>query len=153
MIAELGAGSLSTVYHAVEEPLEREVAIKALKNTISTSSSFAAQLLREARLLSELCHPSIAMLHELVQTESELYLVLEYVAGPNLAELLARKPKLPPEAAAIIGAAVARGLEHAHDRLSSTREQGVVVTRDVERDAQGTSPTGHSKFYRHSISK
>jgi len=124
VIAELGAGSLSTVYHAVEEPLEREVAIKALKNTISTSSSFAAQLLREARLLSELCHPSIAMLHELVQTESELYLVLEYVAGPNLAELLARKPKLPPEAAAIIGAAVARGLEHAHDRG--------IVHRDVK---------------------
>jgi hypothetical protein len=116
VLAELGSGSLSTVYHAVQEPLGREVAVKALKASISTSSSFATQLEREARLLSELSHPNVALLHELVKTDTDLYLVLEYVAGPNLAELLARRPKLPPEATAIIGAAIARGLEHAHER-------------------------------------
>jgi serine/threonine-protein kinase len=124
VVAELGVGSLSTVYRAVEEPLEREVAVKVLRGSIASSSSFAAQLVREARLLAELCHPNVAQLHELVQTDSELYLVLELVAGPSLADLLARRPKLPPEAAAIIGAAIARGLEHVH-------EHGI-VHRDVK---------------------
>ncbi len=124
VLAELGSGSLSTVYLAVQEPLGREVAVKALKGSISTSSSFATHLMREARLLSELCHPNIAMLYELMKTDQELYLVLEYVAGPSLAELLSRRPKLPPEAAAIIGAAIARGLEHAHDHG--------IVHRDVK---------------------
>jgi hypothetical protein len=124
VLSEIGAGSLSTVYRAVQEPLGREVAIKALKSSISTSSSFAAHLEREAHLLSELSHPNVALLHELVKTEASLYLVLEYVVGANLAELLERRSRLPPELTAIIGAAIARGLEHAHDRG--------IVHRDVK---------------------
>ena len=116
VLSELGSGSLSTVYHAVQEPLGREVAIKALKKSISTSSSFAMQLEREARILGDLCHPNIDALYELVKTTDELYLVLEYVGGPSLAELISRKPRLPAEATAIIGAELARGLEHAHER-------------------------------------
>ena len=124
VLAELGSGSLSTVYHAVQEPLGREVAIKALKESISTSSSFAAQLEREARILGELCHPNIGMLYELVKTDDQLYLVLEYVGGPSLAELLLRRPKLPAEATAIIGRELARGLDHASERG--------IVHRDVK---------------------
>ena len=51
--AELGQGSLSTVYRAVQEPLGRVVAIKALKSSISTTSSFARELEHEAAMLSE----------------------------------------------------------------------------------------------------
>ena len=112
------------MYHAVQEPLGRDVAIKALKGSIATTSSFATHLEREARLLGELCHPNVAMLYEYVRNDAELYLVLEYVAGPSLAELLARRPKVSPEAAAIIGAAIARALEHSHDRG--------IVHRDVK---------------------
>jgi serine/threonine-protein kinase len=124
VLGEIGSGSLSTVYHAVQEPLGREVVIKALKSSISTSSSFATHLEREARMLSELCHPNVAMLYELVKTDSELYLVMEHVDGPGLSGLLARRPRLSPEATAIIGAAIARALEHAHDRG--------IVHRDVK---------------------
>jgi len=124
VLSEIGSGSLSTVYHAVQEPLGREVAVKVLKPSISSTSSFALHLEREARMLSELSHPNVSMLHEFVKTDSQLYLVLEYIPGPDLAVLLARRPRLPPETAAIIGAAIARGLEHAHDRG--------IVHRDVK---------------------
>jgi serine/threonine-protein kinase len=124
VVSELGAGSLTTVYHAVDEALGRDVAVKALKSSLSTTSSFAAQLVREAKILSELCHPNIAALHELVKTERELYLVIEYVNGPSLHDILARRAKLVPEAAGIIGAAVANALDHAH-------EHGI-VHRDVK---------------------
>jgi eukaryotic-like serine/threonine-protein kinase len=124
VLAELRSGALSSVYHALQEPLGRDVAVKALKPSISISSSFATELLREAQILGELRHPNVALLYELVKTSSELYLVMEYVAGPELSELLSRRPKLAPEAGAIIGAAIARGLEHAHERG--------VVHRDVK---------------------
>jgi serine/threonine-protein kinase len=124
IVAELGSGTLSTVYRAVQEPLGREVAIKALKESISTTASLAAELTREALILSKLGHSNIAVLYELVKTETELYLVMEYVPGPSLSEILARRPKLAPEAAAIVGAAIARALEHAHERG--------IVHRDVK---------------------
>jgi eukaryotic-like serine/threonine-protein kinase len=116
VIEEIGSGALSTVYKAIQEPLGRTVAVKSLKSTIATSSPFAAPLEHEARILGELAHPNIALLLDFVKTDKELYLVLEYVDGKSLAELLARKKKLRPEAVAAIGAEVTRGLEHIHER-------------------------------------
>jgi serine/threonine-protein kinase len=116
VLEELGAGSLSSVYKAVEVPLGRTVALKVLKGTISPSSPFALQLEREAKVLAELGHPNIGLLHAFVKTESRMHLVLEYVDGFSLASLLKKKPTVPPDAVAAIGAMVARGLAHAHER-------------------------------------
>jgi hypothetical protein len=138
VLGELGSGSLTTVYRASQEPLGREVAIKALKGSISTSSSFAVHLEREGHMLSELSHPNVSMLFELVKTDADLYLVLEYVGGPDLAVVLSRIPRLPPEAAFIIGGAIARGLEHAHDRG--------IVHRDVKPSNVVLSSRGEVKL-------
>jgi hypothetical protein len=124
VLEELGSGAISTVYKAIQEPLERTVAVKALKSTIATSSTFAAHLEREARVLSDLSHPNVALLFAFVKTEAQMYLVLEYVDGYSLAAVLAKKPRQRPEVAAAIGAEIARGLAHAHERG--------VVHRDVK---------------------
>jgi serine/threonine-protein kinase len=116
ILEELGSGSLSSVLKAVEEPLGRTVALKVLKPTISPSSPFAAQLEREAKVLAELSHPNIGALHAFVKTETRMHLVLEFVDGFSLAELLKKRPGVPPDSVAAIGAAVARGLAHAHER-------------------------------------
>jgi len=116
VLEELGSGTVSTIYKAAQEPLERYVAIKALKSTILPSSSFAAQLEREARLLGEMSHPNVVFLHDFVKTDREMYLVLEYVEGHSVAELLTRSRRLSPEVVAHIGAEIARGLAHAHER-------------------------------------
>jgi hypothetical protein len=121
---ELGSGSISSVYRAVEEPLGRTVALKVLRPTIAPSSPFAAQLEREARILAELCHPNIGLLYAFVKNDARMYLVLEYVDGFSLAALLAKRPTVPPDCVAAIGAAVARGLAHAHERG--------VVHRDIK---------------------
>jgi len=123
-LSELGSGAIATVYLATQEPLGRKVAIKALKGTIPPTSTFATQLEREARVLSGLSHPNIVLLLDYVKSESQMYLVLEYISGFSLSELLAKKPKLRPEMVAAIGAAVAEGLAHAHERG--------VVHRDVK---------------------
>jgi eukaryotic-like serine/threonine-protein kinase len=115
-VAELGSGSLSSVYRATEEPLGRAVAIKLLSPTISPLSPFATHLEREAKVLASLCHPNVGMLHAFVKTETRMYLVLEFVDGFSLQTVVQKKPSVPHESVAIIGAAVARGLAHAHER-------------------------------------
>src|SRR5262249_49104121 len=103
VLEELGSGALSTVYKAVQEPLGRVVAVKALKETIAPSSPFAAQLEREARVLGQLSHPSVVLLFDFVKTESQMYLVLEHIDGWSLATLLGKRARFSPEFTAAIG--------------------------------------------------
>jgi eukaryotic-like serine/threonine-protein kinase len=124
VVEELGSGSIASVYKAIQDGLGRTVAVKALKTTIATTSPFAAHLEREARLLADLSHPNIALLFDFVKTDAQMYLVLEYIDGQSLAKLIAKTPRLRPEVAAAVGAEIARGLSHAHDRG--------VVHRDVK---------------------
>jgi serine/threonine-protein kinase len=139
VIEELGSGSLSSVYKAVEEPLGRAVALKVLKGTIAPTSPFASQLEREARVLSELSHPNIGLLYAFAKTESSMYLVLEFVDGYSLATLLKKKPTVPPDCVAAIGAAVARGLTHAHGRG--------IVHRDIKPANVLVSRRGEVKIF------
>jgi serine/threonine-protein kinase len=108
----------------VQEPLGREVAIKALKSTISPTSPFAAQLEREARVLAALGHPNIVILHDFVKTQTQMWLVLELVDGFSLATILGKRARFATEFAATVGLEVARALAHAHERG--------VVHRDVK---------------------
>lgn len=126
VLEELGSGAVSTVYKAAQESLSRTVAIKALRPTISPASPFAAQLEREARLLGELGHPNIVLCHDFVKQRDRMYLVLEYIDGFSLAELIARagKGRVDIMTVAQIGAEIARGLAHAHERG--------IVHRDVK---------------------
>ena len=124
VLDELGSGALATVYRAIQEPLGRLVAVKALKSTIPPTSPFAAQLEREARVLSSLGHPNIVMLHDFVKTASQMWLVLEFVDGFSLATILGKRARFAPEFAASIGLEAARALGHAHERG--------VVHRDVK---------------------
>lgn len=124
IVGEIGAGAMSTVYKAVEEPLGRWVALKVLKSTISPSSPFAAPLEREALILADLSHTNISVLHGFVKDERRMYLVLEYVDGFSLADVLAKVTALEPEVVAAIGIEVLRGLAYAHERG--------VVHRDVK---------------------
>jgi serine/threonine-protein kinase len=139
ILAELGSGSLSTVYKAVDEPLGRTMALKILRATIAPTSPFAAQLEHEARVLSELSHPSIGLLYAFAKTDSCMYLVLEYVDGVSLATLLKKRPNVPPDCVAAIGAAVARGLAHAHSRG--------IVHRDIKPANILISRTGQVKIF------
>jgi len=120
----IGTGALSTIYRAVQEPLGRVVAVKALKTQIAATSSFGEQLEREAKVLSDLVHPNIVMLLESARTESgRPFLVLEHVEGASVLELVAKR-KLAIPAALAIACGVCAGLEHVHSRG--------VVHRDVK---------------------
>jgi eukaryotic-like serine/threonine-protein kinase len=139
VVEELGAGTLSSVYAALEEPLGRKVAVKVLRATIPSTSPFALQLEREAHVLSELCHPNIGLLLRFSKTDAGTFLVLEFVDGYSLAGLLKKKPTIPADSVAAIGAGVARGLEHAHDQK--------IVHRDIKPANVLVSRRGEVKIF------
>lgn len=125
VVDPLGTGAVSTIYKAVQEPLGRVVALKVLKTQIAPTSSFADQIEREAKILADLAHPNVVLLLDQGRSASgRPYLVLEYVDGPPLVKLLAKKKRLPVEAALAVGCQVCSALEHAHQRG--------VVHRDVK---------------------
>jgi serine/threonine-protein kinase len=116
VVEQVASGPLTDVYHAVQEPLGRHVAVKALRSTIAPSSPFAAHLAREAELLAKLHHDNILELYDFVKTDSAMWLVLEFVDGVSLAEVLAKSERLTVHGALAVGVEIAKALVHAHER-------------------------------------
>ena len=125
VVEVLGSGAISTVYRAVQEPLGRIVALKALKTEISPTSSFGEQLDREAKILRDLAHANVVLLLDVARTAAgRPFLVLENVEGPSLEQLLTKKRTVPVEAALAVASGICAGLEHIHERG--------VVHRDIK---------------------
>lgn len=111
-VRELGRGAMGGVWLAYDEVLRRQVALKALRS----GNDAGASLEREALVLAALHHPNIVAIHDLVEIDGERYLVIEYVAGRSLAEILAEDGPLPESLARKVGADVAAALAYAHAR-------------------------------------
>ncbi|WP_437945437.1 protein kinase [Sorangium sp. So ce296] len=123
--------ALTVTYRAEHVELGRAALIKTLKPTVSAASAFAAGLEREAKILARIRHPNIIDIHDFQRDEDRIWLVLEPLSGPTLAELCARAGRLDEGAAAAIALEIARGLGHAHERGVVHRElrpERVVVT-------------------------
>ena len=116
IVGEIGSGGMAVIYKAVQEPLERVVAIKALKPSIAVDSQFAMRFEREARFMASLQHENIIHVNDFIRDGDTMYIVMEYVQGIDLYDLLQLTPQLPVEVAAIIALQVARALDYAHFR-------------------------------------
>jgi eukaryotic-like serine/threonine-protein kinase len=116
ILGEIGSGGMAVIYKAVQEPLGRIVAIKALKPSIALDSQFAVRFEREARFMAALQHENILHVYDFIKDGDSMYIVMEYVQGTDLYDLLQLTPKLPIEIAAIIALQVARALDYAHYR-------------------------------------
>jgi serine/threonine-protein kinase len=143
VVEKLRSGPVADLYHAVQQPLGRQVLVKALSSGILPSSPFAASLEREARVLADLHHPNVLHVHDFVRHDDRMWLVMEYVDGWPADELLRTSGKLPALAAAAIALEIARALEHAHHRG--------VVHRDVQPKNVLVSKRGHVKLLNFSV--
>src|SRR5207248_4931697 len=93
----LGRGGMGVVYLARERGLERLVAIKVLSPEMSATAESRERFRREARTAAKLNHPGILPLYSFGEAEELAYLVMEYVRGESLAELLRQEDRLPPD--------------------------------------------------------
>ena len=111
----LGAGGMATVQLAHDEELDRPVALKILHPRLAGDGTFRKRFVREGRLAARLSHPNVVRVFDAGTNEhGDPYIVMEYVRGDSLAELLTRRGRLPAEEAVALGAQAAAGLAHAH---------------------------------------
>ena len=104
---------MGTVYKAVDETLEREVAIKVLNPGLG-ENGVLKRFRAEAMTLARLNHPNIATLYELIRHDDELLMVMEFVRGETFDKLSERIGPMPLERAACLCAQVLDALGHAH---------------------------------------
>jgi serine/threonine protein kinase/Tol biopolymer transport system component len=109
----LGAGGMGEVYRARDTRLERTVAIKVLNAQLVGSAELRARFEREAKVISQLQHPNICVLHDVGNEGPIDYLVMEFLQGESLAERL-RKGPLPADQVLTIAVEIADALEKAH---------------------------------------
>ena len=150
--AEIGRGGMSTVYRAFDTVLERPVAIKLMHREIATDSDQLERFRREARAVAQLNHPHIVTVVDAGEEPSgndperghgpavgTPYIVLEYVDGETLKQLIRREgPSLPITQAIAYAIEIARALGAAHERL--------IVHRDVKPQNVLISSEGSAKI-------
>ena len=112
VIRRLGAGGTAAVFLARDERLGREVAVKRLHGAEVTAQT-AQRLRREARIMASLRHPGLVTVYDMLMDEDELLLVMEYVRGETLADVLASAP-LGWERTRELLEPVAAALDHVH---------------------------------------
>jgi len=111
---ELGRGGMGVVYKGYDAALGRAVAIKVLRPELGHAEG-RDRFLREARAVAQLRHENVVRVHAVADPADGLpYFVMEYVAGPTLAELVHSRGPLDPREAAALAAGVADGLAAAH---------------------------------------
>ena len=112
MIERLGSGGMAAVYLAHDERLDRHVAVKRMHAGRGDDMD-ARRFEREAKIGASLSHPNLVSIFDTLQDDESVLLVMEYVEGETLADLLARGGVEPRRAVEIVRA-VAEALDHAH---------------------------------------
>jgi eukaryotic-like serine/threonine-protein kinase len=110
----LGHGGMASVYLARDRELDRPVALKVLAEQYADDDAFRRRFMREARLAARLSHANVVQVYDTGEEDGRPFIVMEYVRGETLADVLARRRKLPASEAAAIGRQAAHGLGHAH---------------------------------------
>jgi serine/threonine protein kinase len=132
VMVKIGEGGMGVVYRAYDELLHRDVAVKVVNKDARLDSSASQHLLHEARASSSLAHPNICTIHEVGETNGELYIVMELVEGKSLRAMSA-DAGLPAESVLRYGVQIASALARAHDRGIVHRDlktANIVVTSD-----------------------
>ena len=122
IVRELGSGATATVYLAVQDRLNRRVALKVMSRALSADRAFGERFLREGRIVAKLAHPNIVPVYDVGEHDGMLYMAMEYLAGGSLGQ---------------------RGQQTLGDALESLRQIGIAleyahsrgfVHRDVKPD-------------------
>ena len=125
LLEVLGAGGMAQVYLAHDNVLDREVALKVLREHYAHDEGFVERFRREAKNAAALNHPSIVQVYDRGRDkDGTYYMAMEYVPGGTLKDRICQGRPLEPREAARIGSRVAEALSVAHDRS--------IVHRDIK---------------------
>ena len=125
LIGKLGQGGMGEVWKAEDTRLGRTVAIKILPHAIADDAQAIARMKREARTAAQIYHPNIATIHAFEELGDRMFIVMEFVDGEPLTQLIRRGPVAEGDVCRI-GRAIADALAEAH-------EKGI-IHRDIKPD-------------------
>jgi len=114
LIRPLGHGAMATVDLAHDVELGRPVALKRLAEHLARDEGLQRRFLREARLAARLAHPNVVRVFDVGEEDGRPFIAMEYVEGETLAELIARRGRLPAAEAARLGSQICAGLAAVH---------------------------------------
>lgn len=110
----VGGGGMAIVYSGHDLLLDRTVAIKVLRSQYGTDEDFIRRFRREAQAAAKLTHPNVVNIYDVGQEEDTHYIVMEYVEGETLKDLIKREAPLPAKRAVDIAIQIAEALDNAH---------------------------------------
>jgi serine/threonine protein kinase len=165
LIARIAGGGMGEVYRGHDMLLDRSVAVKILQPTLASNPEFVDRFKQEARSAARLLHSNVVAVYDYgSQDERTNYIVMEYVAGTDLRDLLVGRGALQPSQAAEVMSAVCDALAAAHQvelvhrdvkpenvliSLSGTvkvADFGIAVVADAERTAPGGGVSGTLRY-------
>lgn len=124
ILARIGGGGMALVYKAYDSLLQRNVAIKVLREQFVHDEEFIQRFRREARSAASLSHPNVVSIYDVGQDEDTHYIVMEYIEGGTLNDIIKERAPLQPEEAVRIASQICDALDHAH--------QNGIIHRDIK---------------------
>ncbi|CAH8709668.1 Stk1 family PASTA domain-containing Ser/Thr kinase [Paenibacillus thiaminolyticus] len=122
--ARIGGGGMALVYKALDNLLNRYVAVKVLRQQFVHDEEFIQRFRREAQSAASLSHPNVVSIYDVGQEDDTHYIVMEYVEGHNLNEIIQQRAPLQVEEAVRIASQICDALDHAH--------QNRIIHRDIK---------------------
>ena len=133
IIRSIGEGGMANVYLGYDTILDRNVAIKVLRGDLSNDEKFVRRFQREALSASSLAHPNIVEMYDVGEDDGTYYIVMEYVEGKTLKQLLKKRGTLTLSEAIDIMSQLTDGMAHAHDSYIIHRDlkpQNIMIKDD-----------------------
>lgn len=137
LVEFIGKGGMALVYRAIDQRTGHHVAVKILRPEFAEDEEFLERFDREAQTASKMSHHNIVNLLDIGQEDKLRYLVMEYVNGRTLKEVIQQKGALPPTVAAQISIRILSALQHAHDNG--------IIHRDIKSQNILVNANGHIK--------
>lgn len=133
IIKNIGEGGMANVYLAQDTILDRKVAVKVLRGDLSNDDKFIRRFEREALSVSNLSHPNIVEVYDVGVEEGNHYIVMEYIDGKTLKQLLKKRESLTLTEVVDIMTQLTDGIAHAHDSYIIHRDikpQNIMIEDD-----------------------
>lgn len=137
LIELIGEGGMAHVYRAIDQNTGHNVAIKVMKSELSQDADYIGRFQREAEAASKMTHHNIVNLLDVGMEGNDRFLVMEYVQGKTLKQLIQEKGRLNPNTAAQITVRILSALQHAH--------QNGIIHRDIKPQNILVASDGHVK--------
>ena len=114
LLEPLGYGGMAVVYKAMDEMLERTVAVKILREDYARDEDFRERFKQEAKAAANLSHPNIVTVHDFGLDEDQVFIVIEYIDGTDLKSLIRKKGQFSIEDTVGLMAQACAGIGYAH---------------------------------------